>query len=107
MDRVNEIMPEIREYLVWGPEHYVDAHWDLTFLKIDYHNQRIELGDANSTRIFDKQHGKWLTLDVDFSKSNMLSVLGTVVPVMPKTQLIEYKSILSRNVDRTDLAEIK
>jgi hypothetical protein len=37
----------------------------------------------------------------------MIEVYGIVVPVMPKAQLFEYKTILSREVDDLDLSQIR
>ena len=44
---------------MWGPEHHAGDEWDLTFLKIDYRGQRIELGDSSiGPRYFDRAAGR-------------------------------------------------
>jgi hypothetical protein len=44
--------------------------------------------------------------DVAFDDSQLRSVLGTEICVMPKNQLVAYKRALNRPVDRLDLQEM-
>lgn len=48
-NRAAGVLEEVRPFVVWGPEHHAGDEWDLTYLKIDYHGQRIELGDSSTT----------------------------------------------------------
>jgi hypothetical protein len=47
-DRAGAALEEIRPNVVWGPEHHAGEDWDLTFLKVDFRGQRVELGDSSS-----------------------------------------------------------
>ena len=88
-------------------EPYCDAVWDLRFLAVEYHGQRIELGGAEGARYFDRQAGVWRDAAVDWASSVSRVVLGHIVPVMPKVQLLAYKRAHDREVDRLDLAELE
>jgi hypothetical protein len=107
MRRFSDIYPDVVRYVIWGPEHQQDAHWDLVYVKIDYQGQRIEMGDADNTRIYDPKTQIWIEQKIDFGRSQMMEVCGMMVPVMPKAQLIEYKTVLSREVDWVDLSQIR
>ena len=93
--------------VVRAPAPYRDAAWDLTFLALEYGGQRVELGGADEARYFDAVRGRWCPAAIDFAASVPRAVLGRVVPVMPRAELIAYKRALDRGVDRRDLADLE
>lgn len=105
-DGFGRVLPEVRGHLRWGPAHYADAHWDITFAKLEYAGWRIELGAAEGAKIYDPRSGCWVEQRIDFSRSNWTSVLGQRVATIPRDDLVAYKSLLDREVDRQDLAEM-
>jgi hypothetical protein len=107
MSRFPDIQPDVADYVIWGPEHQKDGHWDLVYVKIDYDGQRIEIGDGDNTKIYDAKTGSWIKQKIDFAGFEMIELYGVVVPVIPKQQLIKYKTILSREVDDMDLSQIR
>ena len=42
------LFQEIRPFTTWWPERYADGTWDISFLRADYHWQRIELIDYST-----------------------------------------------------------
>lgn len=107
MSRFTDISPDVAQYVVWGPTHETGARWDLIYVKIDYEGQRIEMGDSDNTKIYDAKTQSWIKQNIEFERSQMIEVYGVVVPVIPKIQLMEYKTILSREVDQIDLSQIE
>ncbi len=107
MQRFSNIQADIAPYIIWGPEHETGSHWDLVYLKIDYEGQRIEIGDSDNTHIYDEGAQTWVRQEIDFARSEMIEIYGVTVPVMPKAQLIAYKTMLSREVDEIDLKQIQ
>lgn len=101
-----EVVPLVEEHLAFGPEHVRSEHWDLVFMALEYEGQKIEIGDAASTRIFDRQAQAWKKAVVDFSASEHFQVFGVTVPVMPYEALTAYKRCLAREVDLRDLREM-
>ena len=93
--------------VVRSPEPYQDAAWNLTFLAVEYGGQRIELGGADGARYFDRATGEWREAAIDFSRSVSRTVLGYELPCMPLAELLAYKRVLDREVDRFDLAELE
>lgn len=106
MERFPELLPEISPYVVWGPEHFRDESWDVTFVKLSYAGQPIEFGDRTRAYFFDRSAGAWMRQEIDFERSIWCEVLGVRVPVIPRAELIAYKRQLGRDVDRLDLDEI-
>ena len=98
---------ELAEYIVYGPVHHQDEHWDLVFMKLSYKGQKIEIGDANNTNYFDSSSKRWIKEKINFLESNMLEIEGITLLIMPKQDLIKYKERLNRNVDRIDIEEMQ
>lgn len=101
-----DFLVAIKKYVVWGPGSVVEGAWDLTYLKINYHGQKIEIGDAVDLRIQNYKTGKWIEQVIDFGSSVSKSVLGCQIDVMPVSQLIAYKGILGRDVDLQDIRDL-
>ena len=102
-----QVLAVVDEFCVWGPKHYRDESWDLTFAKLEKNGVQIELGKAEGARYYDRLHRRWMAQDVDFSCSEPRIVLGLEVPVMPRNQLVSYKRALDREVDRLDVEAIR
>lgn len=98
---------EIKPFLTWGPSHYLDNLWDITFLKLVYHNQKIELGNSANCFIFSKENNSWIKQHINFSEFDEIEISTIPVKVMKKEKLIEYKNILQREVDILDIKMIQ
>ncbi|MFK8036389.1 MAG: hypothetical protein AB8B94_19830 [Hyphomicrobiales bacterium] len=101
-----DFLVAIKEYVVWGPGSVVEGAWDLTYLKINYHGQKIEIGDVEDLRIQNSKTGEWIEQVIDFGSSVSRSILGCQVDVMPVSQLIAYKDLLGRDVDQQDIRDL-
>ena len=101
------VLAEIKPYITWGPAYSLDDWWDLTYLKIDYHGQRIEIGDSSTNpRFYNRRDQRWEPQTIDFARSNMLTLSGVEVAVMPKDELLAYKAMLDREVDHLDIQQV-
>lgn len=98
-----EILPEVKDYVVSGPDQMKDKHWDLLLLVLDYEGQMIEIAGAYEQKYFDKVANEWVHAPSDFSKSEMHEVFGLMVPIVPKDNLVRAKKRLGREVDSLDL----
>jgi hypothetical protein len=100
-------LEEIRSHVYWGPEHYVDDCWDLTYLKADFRGQKVELGDSSSDpRFFDKAVGRWVPQRVHYEAGVGIELFEVRAAVMPEEELVRYKLALGREVDLSDVEQI-
>lgn len=106
-DKITELLPLIKNYVVAGPCVYKDNEWNLFGLNLNYKGQDIDLCGSDNQQIFDKTKKKWVGLKVDFSKSIEKEVFGMKIPVIPRKLLIAYKSKIRREVDLEDIKAIK
>lgn len=102
-----KIVDEVKEYIVFGPEHYVDEKWDLMLMTLNYFGQEIDIGGSENLKIFDEKNNKWLPFPTDFNKVVYFVVAGIKVPVIPKEDLIEYKSYLNGDHQKIDIDSVK
>jgi hypothetical protein len=101
-------LEEMKPYIIWGPEYYKNETWEITFLKIDYMGQRIEIGDTSqTTNIFDHENQVWIPQIIHYDQSERKNYMDTDVNVMPKDVLIQYKKLLNRQVDQQDIEQLK
>lgn len=99
------LFQEIRPFTTWWPERYADGTWDISFLRADYHWQRIELIDySTDPRFFSARDGCWERQQVDYAYST--SVRRFDIEVMPKGEPLRYRSSLGREVKLMDIARI-
>ena len=104
--RLTDVARAVHPYVVRPPSPYRDEWWDLTFMKLLYGESEIELAGAERARYLGRADRVWRSAEIDFSAAVELPVMGTVIPVMPRAQLIAYKKQLDRQVDRQDIEEI-
>ncbi|NNG17676.1 MAG: hypothetical protein HKM89_14460 [Gemmatimonadales bacterium] len=106
-ERFPDIVAAASEYVTAGPEHVVSEHWDITFMKLEYAGQPIEVGAADHVRIFSRPEGKWVPERVDLEDADVKEVFGLPVPVMTRERLLAYKQRLQRPVDLADIRELE
>lgn len=106
-DKLSEILSEVKDYITYDLKHYLDEKWDCTGMTIVYKGQEIDFVGAQGKKIFDEINKQWIALENDFLNNEYKNIYGLTVPLMPKEKLIEYKSILKRDVDLLDLEELK
>jgi hypothetical protein len=106
-DKFDVVKERVAEFITFGPEHFVSDKWDLMLMTLRYHDQDIDLGGAYQTKIFDIFTQQWRLLETDLTKTEMKEIFGLLFPVIPCKDLIEYKKMLSREVDVIDIREIQ
>jgi len=102
-----KILPEIREYLIYGPQHYQDGVWDLQLMTLRYENQKIDIAGRDGIQFFDKTTNMWVSGHRDLTRCEYKSVYGISVPVIPKDSLIAYKKKIMREVDKFDIEALE
>lgn len=100
-------LDEIRPYLIreWGP--HLSASWDIIYLALNYRGMHIEIGEASAhRRIYNRRDGCWEDRRLNVAVSTHMHLYGVDVTVMPQDELLTYKAVLDRDVDRLDIAQL-
>ncbi|WP_409525705.1 hypothetical protein [Nitrincola sp. MINF-07-Sa-05] len=96
-----------QEFISKPATHYREEGWDLTYVQFKYEGIKVEVGSADSPRIFDVISQTWIPLKIDFSRYKTVRLLGLELPLMLKKDLVRYKLALSRPVDIEDIRAIR
>jgi hypothetical protein len=105
--RFDDLYPDVKEYIIYGPEHYLDDEWDLKLMTLKYENQEIDIAGRDEIKIFDKSNKVWIPAHRDLTISEDREVYGIMVPVIPKESLIAYKKKIMREVDIADIKALE
>ena len=101
-----QILPEIKDYIVSGPEIYKDDEWNLFAATLNYKGQDIDLYPISELKFFNKKEKRWEDLKHTFSNLFFAEVYGLKVPIISRKNLIEYKNKLNREVDVIDVKQM-
>ena len=94
-DRFDEIIENVKEFIVDGPARVKNSVWDVYVLTLNYHGQEIDIGGAYTTRIKDEKTGLWHDAKADLSTAVIKNIFGVDAPIVGKDDLIEYKNWLA------------
>ena len=81
--------------------------WKGGYMELNYKGIAIEIGETENTKFLNKNTKKWEKFPDGLKNSINKKVLGLILPIMPKKDLINYKSKLKRDVDLIDLKNLK
>ena len=105
-DAFEKLVPSVKNYIAYGPKQYQDETWDLLLMTLNYKGQVLDIAGAYAAKLFNHDQKVWESASVDFSKDQLHTIFGIMVPVMDKAELVAYKSKLKRDVDIQDVKEI-
>ncbi len=106
-DRFDDLYRDVKQYIIYGPERYLDDEWDLKLMTLKYQGQEIDIAGRDNIKIFDKSNKIWTPAHRDLTISEDKEVYGIIVPVIPKESLIAYKSKIARYVDLEDIRQLE
>lgn len=101
-----KILNDIKPYVIFGPDRYRDAKWDLLLSTLNHHGQEIDLGGGSDIRIYDSINKQWVSTPVDFSDAEQRDVFGLTVPVVSPATLVAYKSLLDGDHQQSDIQAV-
>jgi RimJ/RimL family protein N-acetyltransferase len=97
-------LAEMKPYLVRPPRPHRSVTWDLTYLVLDHNGVQIEIGDSStSPRFYNHKDQCWDPQIINYAASQRATLFGVEVNVMPRAELISYKTRMDREVDHADL----
>lgn len=103
----NKILPEISDYIIYGPNHYIDAKWNLELITLNYNGQEIDISDSDNVLISNKERTKWISFLTDFSKTLEIDLNGINIKVINPNDFMEYKKELDGEHQIEDIEAVK
>lgn len=102
----DKIFDDVKEYIIYGPAHYVDERWDCKLLTLKFAGLDIDISGGESMRICDVRTGEWKNMPTDFSQSVQKEVFGVDVPVISPKDLVAYKYMLAGEHQKEDISAV-
>jgi hypothetical protein len=106
-ERFEELLSAVKKFIIFGPAKYKDKNWDLYLMTLKYYGQEIDLCGYRRAKIFDRKRNIWIPYPSALSRTSYKIIFGLRVLIIPKKNLIAYKSKLLRRVDKIDLKSLK
>jgi transcriptional regulator len=106
-EKFDLLKDRVSDFIISGPSHVKDDHWDLLLMTLNHHGQFIDISGAYQTKIFNHSVKKWHSILTDFSKALLVELFELNVPIISQKELLDYKKILARPVDLVDIKEIE
>jgi hypothetical protein len=101
-----KILPEVKDFIIFGPARYKDESWDLWLMTLLYLEQEIDVCGAYEVQVYDKNVEQWVWLETNFPAAQINKVFDLEVPIVSRAALIDYKLKIKREVDLADLDAI-
>ena len=97
-----------KKYVILKPWNGTSSNkiWKGYIMKLNFKGILIEITEAENTKIFDKKKGKYEKFTAGLENSKIKNLLGLKVPIMPKENLVGYKSKLRFPNDLIDLESL-
>jgi hypothetical protein len=100
-------MDDIQPYLIRDFMPILTASWDITYLVLNYQGMQIDIAESSTNpRFYNHRDGRWEDQPIDFAASTLTQLYGIEIAIMPKDELLAYKAMLKREVDRLDIEQI-
>lgn len=103
------IVPEVFDYIVAGPQHYLNEKWDCDTLSLNYRGQEIDLTDVDTLRMSNKEQTAWIQAKDLYNKYDpvVMQVEGTEVSLFDPRGLIAYKKELGGEHQQIDIDAVR
>ena len=100
----DRILPEISEYIIFGPARYKDDKWDLELITLNYKGQEIDISGADTLLISTKDRTQWIPVPTDFSKALDFTLNGIDIKIINPNDFLTYKLELDGDHQLEDIA---
>jgi hypothetical protein len=99
----SKILPEISNYIIYGPARYIDDKWNLKLITLNYHGQEIDICGSDNILISNKNRTKWISFVPNLSKALNIDFDGIWIKVINPKDFIKYKKELDGDHQLEDI----
>ncbi|MBM3206254.1 MAG: hypothetical protein FJZ43_01365 [Candidatus Staskawiczbacteria bacterium] len=106
-DKIDVLVPDVKEYIVYGPAQHKNNRWDLKLITLEYYGQEIDIGGAYNVKIFDDNESIWKSFPAKLEEVEFHNVYGFNLPVVEPRYLADYKKLLSGDHQKVDVKAVE
>jgi hypothetical protein len=101
-----KIYDDVKAFIIFGPDTYIDRKWDLKLMTLNYYGQEIDIAGAFNQKLFDEKLQKWILSPTSFCNSKQILFHDTKLNVIEPESLIAYKQLLDGEHQKTDIKAV-
>ena len=105
----SEILPEVSNYVTYGPQHYLNEKWDCDTLSLEYEGQEIDITDVDTLRMSNKERNAWLIPKELYRKFQPVHTTADDIKVtlLHPRDLVAYKKELDGDHQLVDIGAVE
>jgi len=98
------IVPEVKEYITAGPQHYLNEKWDCNTLSVNYQGQDIDMTDVDTLLMTNLEKTEWMKVkEKRLYDAVLTDINGLKVSIMDPRDLLSYKKELGGEHQAVDI----
>jgi hypothetical protein len=98
-----ELEQSAKPYVISPIHNRRSAFWDIIYMVLSYQEQKIEIVSSHDLNMLDTTRLVWIKQSVDFSRYQWKVIFERKARIMERKDLIAYKRMINRDVDRLDI----
>ena len=102
----DKILPLVKDYIIYGPQRYLDQTFDVLLMTLKYEGQEIDISGCESDRLYNKNTKQWESCGTKINEVVEKELYGLKVPVIKWQDLVEYKKKIGRPTDLEDVEAV-
>lgn len=106
-DRIADILDDVKEYVTYGPIQHKDEKWDVYLVALERNGQEFDISAADNAKVHDDRTNTWVSIPTDPEQGNWVEYSDMRLPVIPKEELISYKSYLNGEHQSVDIEAVR
>lgn len=100
------LLPDIKEYLIYGPQRYIDENYDLLLMTLKYTWQEIDISWSDTDKFFNATAQERESCNTNIADAVEKEIDWLLIPLIPLQNLIAYKQKIRRPEDLVDIKNI-
>jgi hypothetical protein len=102
----DKLLPHVKDYIIYGPQRYLDETFDLLLMTLKYEGQEIDISGCETDKLFNHDTNQWESCGTKFDDVVEKEFYGLIVPVIKWQDLVAYKEKIRRPTDLEDVKAI-
>ena len=104
---MKKVFDIVKNSVTFSLGQYKDENWDLPLMTLEYKEQVIDIFAGDNIKMYNVNTRLWEKYNFNIDNFVTKSVQGVEVPLIPLSDLIDYKKKLQREVDMIDVKNLE
>ncbi len=102
----DNLRPLVKNYIVYGPQRYLDETFDLLLMTLKFEEQKIDISGCENDKLYNYITNQWESCETNLNNAVRKEFYSLTIPVIKWQDLVEYKKKIRRPTDLEDIKAI-